>query len=60
MMDEGCRLGRMQFVGKAGFEAANAVSNLLGDVEIYEMGRIAMSLKGQEITNKALSDCCFS
>jgi hypothetical protein len=31
MMDEDCRLGRMQFVGKAGLEAANAVSNLLGD-----------------------------
>jgi hypothetical protein len=31
MMDEGCRLGRMQFVGEAGFEAANVDSNLLGN-----------------------------
>jgi hypothetical protein len=31
MMDEGCRLGRMQFIGKAGLEAANADSNLLGN-----------------------------
>lgn len=29
-------------------------------VEIYEMGRIGMSLKGQEITNEAFSDFCFS
>lgn len=52
--------GLLTAMGKEIQMAMLEIEMLCATVEIYEMGRIAMSLKGQEITNKALSDCCFS